>query len=134
MGRLCALCCLLVAAAAAPPATGRQQWQWSESPSVRLGVRDKYGDLGGYEATLVVTAERTGQRWERKIRVEGDNFGSLNFPDDFAAFDWAQHATRFNWACAVGGKVVTRGRFVLAASAELDEEQRRPAGRRRRRG
>ena len=90
MRKLCALCCLLVLSLAAPAATGqRAHWQWSESPSVRLGIRDKYADLGGYEATFVVTAARTGKRWERKVRVEGDNFGYLNFPDDFAAFDWA---------------------------------------------
>ncbi len=98
---------------------------------MRLGVRDKYADLGGYEATFVVTAARTGKRWERKVRVEGDNFGYLNFPDDFAAFDWAQYATRFNWTCAVGGKVVARGTFILATTLELEEEQKRPAGRRR---
>ena len=52
-------------------------WQWSEAPSVRLGVRDKNDDLHGYEANFVVTAARTGQQWRKTIRVEGDNFGYL---------------------------------------------------------
>jgi hypothetical protein len=116
------------------PRPARQiQWQWSESASVRIGVRDKNDDLRGYEATFVVTAERTGKRWERKIKVEGDNFGYLHFPDDFAAFDWATNATRFNWTCTVGGRVVVRGRFVLATTGELEEEEKRPAPRGRRR-
>lgn len=105
-------------------------WQWSESPSVRLGVRDKNGDLGGYEAEFVVTAARTGKQWRQKIKVEGDNFGYLNFPDEFAAFDWATHATRFDWACTVRGRVVVKGKFVLATTGELESETRRGRGRR----
>jgi hypothetical protein len=134
MKRLCALCLVLAACAFVPPAAGRQvQWQWSESPSVRLGVRDKNDDLGGYEATFVVTAARTGKRYERTLRVEGDRFGSLNFPDDFAAFDWARHAPRFDWTCTVRGRVVVRGKFILATTHEIEDEEKRPARRGRRR-
>jgi hypothetical protein len=133
MRRLCAVVFVLALAAGGAAAPVRQvHWQWSESPSVRIGVRDKNDDLHGYEATFVVTAERTGKRWERKVRVEGDRFGYLNFPDDFAAFDWAAHATRFNWACTVGGREVVRGRFLLATTAEIEEDGRRPAPARRR--
>jgi hypothetical protein len=138
MKKLFALVCVLATALLIPAAARprRQiQWQWSESPSVRIGVRDKNDDLHGYEATFVVTAERTGRRWQQKIRVEGDNFGYLNFPNDFAAFDWASHATRFNWTCTVGGKVVVRGKFALATTIEIEEDEKRPAPpRRRRRG
>ena len=130
MRRVCAVLFVVALAAAGAAAAGRQvHWQWSEAPSVRIGVRDKNDDLKGYEATFVVTAERTGKRWERKVRVEGDHFGYLNFPDDFAAFDWATHATRFNWTCTVGGKVVVRGRFLLATTHEIEPEERRPAKR-----
>ena len=126
---------LILAAAGVAAASARQvHWQWSESPSVRIGVRDKNEDLKGFEATFVVTAERTGKRWEQKIKVEGDNFGYLNFPNDFAAFDWATHATRFRWTCTVGGKVVVRGRFVLATTGELEEDEKRAAPPARRRG
>jgi hypothetical protein len=134
MRRLCAVVFVLALAAAGAAAPVRQvHWQWSESPSVRIGVRDKNDDLHGYEATFVVTAERTGKRWERKIRVEGDNFGYQHFPDDFAAFDWASHATRFGWTCAVGGRVVVRGRFYLATTGEIEEDEKRAAPPRRRR-
>lgn len=130
MRRLCAL--LFVLSVVAAVSAQQVHWQWSESPSVRIGVRDKNDDLHGYEATFVVTAERTGKRWERKIKVEGDNFGYLNFPDEFAAFDWATHATRFKWTCTVGGKVVVKGRFVLATTGELEEDEKRAAPPRRR--
>lgn len=132
MRRLLAVLFVLALSASGAAVAGQVQWQWSESPSVRIGVRDKNDDLHGYEATFVVTAERTGKRWERKIRVEGDNFGYLNFPDEFAAFDWATHATRFKWTCTVGGKVVVRGRFVLATTDEVESEEKRAAPTRRR--
>ncbi len=134
MRRLCAVLFVLTLAAAGAAAPSRQvHWQWSESPSVRIGVRDKNDDLHGYEATFVVTSERTGKRWERKVRVEGDHFGYQNFPDDFAAFDWASHAPRFNWTCSVNGRVVVRGRFMLATTSELEEDEQRAAPPRRRR-
>ena len=133
MRRLCALLFVLAfgAAGAAAPVR-RVHWQWSEAPSVRLGVRDKNDDLHGYEATFVVTAVRTGKQWRQTVKVEGDNFGYLHFPDDFAAFDWATHATRFDWACTVGGKVVVKGKFVLATTDELESEEKRARGRGRR--
>jgi hypothetical protein len=109
--------------AAAP--VRRVQWQWSEAPSVRLGVRDKNDDLHGYEASFVVTAARTGKQWRQKVKVEGDNFGYLNFPDDFAAYEWATNVPRFDWTCTVNGKVVVKGKFVLATTDELDSEEKR---------
>jgi hypothetical protein len=129
---LAVLFVVALSASGAAALAGQIQWQWSESPSVRIGVRDKNDDLNGYEATFVVTSERTGKRWERKIKVEGDNFGYLNFPDEFAAFDWATHAPRFKWTCTVGGKVVVKGRFVLATTDELESEEKRAAPPRRR--
>lgn len=123
MRRLCALWFVVALGATSVAAPSRQvNWQWSEAPSVRLGVRDKNNDLGGYEATFVVTAERTGKKWQQKIKVEGDNFGYLNFPDDFAAYEWATHATRFSWTCTVKGKVVVKGKFLLATTDEIDSE------------
>lgn len=132
MRRLLAVLFVVAVAASGAAVAGQVHWQWSESPSVRIGVRDKNDDLHGYEATFVVTSERTGKRWERKIKVEGDNFGYLNFPDEFAAFDWATHAPRFKWTCTVGGKVVVKGRFVLATTGELEEDEKRAAPPRRR--
>jgi hypothetical protein len=126
MRRACALLFVLAFGAAGAAAPVRQvHWQWSEAPSVRLGVRDKNDDLKGFEADFVVTAARTGKRWRKTVKVEGDHFGYVNFPDDFAAFDWATHAARFDWTCAVGGKVVVKGKFVMATTDELESEEKR---------
>ena len=130
MRRLLAV--LFVLSVGAAGAAGQVHWQWSEAPSVRLGVRDKNDDLRGYEASFVVTAARTGKQWRKTVKVEGDNFGYLNFPDDFAAFDWATHATRFDWTCAVNGKVVVKGKFVLATTDEIESEEKRTPKRGRR--
>ena len=134
MKRLCAafLLVLSVGAAGAAAPVRQVHWQWSESPSVRLGVRDKNDDLKGFEANFVVTAARTGKQWRKTVKVEGDHFGYVNFPDEFAAFDWATHATRFDWTCAVNGKVVVKGKFVMATTDELESEAQRPTKRGRR--
>ena len=133
MKKLCALLFLLSFGASGAAAPARQvQWQWSEAPSVRLGVRDKNDDLHGFEATFVVTSERTGKRWRAQVKVEGDNFGYVNFPEDFAAYDWATNATRFNWTCTVRGRVVVKGRFVLATTDEMESEAQRTTRKRRR--
>ena len=135
MRRVCALLFVLALGATGAAAPVRQvHWQWSEAPSVRIGVRDKNDDLHGYEADFVVTAARTGRQWRKTLKVEGDNFGYLNFPDDFAAFDWATHAPRFNWACTVGGKVVVKGKFMLATTDEIESEEKRAPKPRRGRG
>ncbi|HEX8189213.1 MAG TPA: hypothetical protein VF586_12735 [Pyrinomonadaceae bacterium] len=134
MRRVCALALVLAFGAGVAAAPARQvHWQWSEAPSVRIGVRDKNDDLHGYEAIFVVTAARTGRQWRKAIRVEGDDFGYLNFPDDFAAFEWAAHAPRFDWTCAVGGKVVVKGKFMLATTDEIESDEKR-APRRARKG
>jgi hypothetical protein len=133
MRRLWALLFVLAGGAGGAAAPVRQvHWQWSEAPSVRLGVRDKNDDLKGFEANFVVTAARTGKQWRKTVKVEGDNFGYVNFPDDFAAFDWATHATRFDWTCAVGGKVVVKGKFVMATTDEIESEEKRAPKRGRR--
>ncbi len=134
MRRLCVLLFLFSFGAAGVAAPARQvHWQWSEAPSVRLGVRDKNDDLHGFEATFVVTSERTGKKWQTKIKVEGDNFGYVNFPEDFAAFDWATNATRFSWTCTVNGKVVVKGKFLLATTDEIESEAQRGTRKRGRR-
>jgi hypothetical protein len=126
------MCVLLVGAAGAAAPVRQVHWQWSEAPSVRLGVRDKNDDLKGFEANFVVTAARTGKQWRKTVRVEGDNFGYVNFPDDFAAFDWATHATRFDWTCTVNGRAVVKGKFVMATTDELESEGKRAPKRGRR--
>ena len=82
-------------------------WQESEAAFVQLGVRDKFGTLGSYQATFVVIGPNKG-RWQKKIVVKNDNFGMVYFPDDFDT--WEQPGT-YNWKCLVHGKVVANGTF-----------------------
>jgi hypothetical protein len=97
-------------------------------------VRDKYGDLGGYEATFVVSEAPTGRKYRKTIRVEGDQFGDVEFPGDFAVNDYSFRGKTYRWECLVGGEVVLKGRFLLAATSDLEPEEKpaRPARRRRR--
>jgi len=132
MKKICALFLLL----ASFTSTRSQEpvvWQSSERPSVRLGVRDKYEVLGGFEATFVVTESPTGRKYRKTVKVDGDEFGSVEFPGDFEVDDYSYSGKTFRWECLVGGRVVLRGRFVLATTRDLDPEDRpaRPARRRR---
>jgi hypothetical protein len=131
MKKICALFLLL--AAFAVSTRSQQQpvvWQSSERPSVRLGVRDKYEVLKGFEATFVVTESPTGRKYRKTVKVEGDEFGSVEFPGDFEVNDYSYRGKTFKWECLVGGRVVLSGRFVLATTSDLDPGDR-PARRRR---
>src|SRR5438045_7379792 len=91
------------------PIQDRIDWQSSESPSVNLGVRDKYNVLGGYEATFIVTESRSGKTYEKTISVEGDDFGEVRFPEGFRVIDLNVQGKSFTWKCVVRGKVVLQG-------------------------
>src|SRR5579871_2913949 len=64
---------------------GAPTWQLSEAPAVQLGVRDKFGDLGGYQAQFTVTGPDK-KRHQKSIQVKGDSWGMVNYPDDFDAY------------------------------------------------
>ena len=133
MKKICALIFLLAAFVVSTRSQEPVVWQSSERPSVRLGVRDKYEVLGGFEATFVITESPTGRKYRKTIKVNGDEFGTVEFPGDFAVDDYSYHGKTFRWECLVGGRVVLRGRFILATTSDLDPEDRpaRPARRRR---
>ena len=133
MKKICALILLLAAFVSSTHSQEPVVWQSSERPSVRLGVRDKYEVLGSYEATFVVTESPAGRRYTKTVKVNGDEFGTVEFPGDFAVDDYSYHGKTFRWECLVGGQVVLRGRFILATTSDLDPEDRpaRPARRRR---
>ena len=140
MMRRIAFCALLVALFC--PATmpkgkqsaGRQrpEWQFSETPSIVLAVRDKYAQLGSYSATFVVTTP-AGLKFYKTIKVSGDDFGDVKYPDDFiprSARGAANVTGEFIWECVVNGEIATRGRFVLENSSSL--EMKRPGRKSRR--
>lgn len=112
----------------------RPTWQYSETASVNLTIRDKYGVLGGYEATFVVHTP-DGLKLMKTVAVEGDEMGEVSFPDDFRSP--AQYvdirAGRYRWECVVGGEVVTKGSFSVSLTDD-DGPKPRSATRRSRQG
>lgn len=52
----------------------------TENPS--LGIRDKWGGLGSYDALFVVTAPNK-KVYKARAKGNGDEFTYVNFPSDF---------------------------------------------------
>ena len=59
---------------------------YTASGSIKVGVRDKYGAMGGYSATFVVTAPNN-RAYKQRVKVAGDEFGFATFPDNFNTSD-----------------------------------------------
>ncbi|HLJ56848.1 MAG TPA: hypothetical protein VKT77_17545 [Chthonomonadaceae bacterium] len=83
-------------------------WQLSEAPQMQMGVRDKFGTLGGYDATFTVTSAR-GEHTRKTVHVRGDEFKYVLFPENFP--NYIEEKGRFSWTCTVRGRVVVHGAF-----------------------
>jgi hypothetical protein len=83
-------------------------WQLSESAVARMGVRDKFGALGGYDATFIVTGPQN-KKTKKTVHVKGDEFKEVSFPDDFP--NYLELKGSFTWVCMVNGKPVVNGAF-----------------------
>ena len=57
---------------------------YTASGSIKIGVRDKFGAMGGYSATFVVTAPNN-RAYKELVKVSGDDWGYATFPDNFNA-------------------------------------------------
>jgi hypothetical protein len=57
---------------------------YTASGSIKIGVRDKFGAMGGYSATFVVTAPNN-RSYKEVVKVAADDWGYATFPDDFNA-------------------------------------------------
>lgn len=112
----------------------RPTWQYSETASITLSIRDKYGVLGGYEATFVVHTP-DGLKLMKTVAVQGDEMGEVAFPDDFRSPGQYVdiRAGRYRWECLVRGEVVTKGNFSVSLT-EDDTPKPRSATRRKRQG
>jgi hypothetical protein len=82
-------------------------WQLSQAPVAKLGVRDKYGSLGGYTAVWIVSAP-DGAQYQAKKTVVGDDNGYVFFPDDFPTYS---KVGRYSWKYFVNGHEVVHGSF-----------------------
>ena len=109
-------------------------WQYSETASVTLSIRDKYGVLGGYEATFVVHTP-DGLKLMKTVAVQGDEMGEVSFPDDFRSPGQYVdiRAGRYRWECLVKGEVVTKGSFSVSLT-DAEAPKHRPTARRKRPG
>ncbi|MFA7122772.1 MAG: hypothetical protein WC212_01895 [Candidatus Delongbacteria bacterium] len=86
-------------------------WQQSESFNIQLGVRDKNASMEYYDALFKVTDETGRNEYEAAIKVRSDEWGFVNFPEDFSVS--ALDGT-YEWKCFVGGIQVSSGTFTLS--------------------
>jgi hypothetical protein len=116
---VCSLALALILGLSGPARTQtKASWQSSESVSVQLTVRDKYGTLGNYEATFIVYTP-DGYRLTKSVSVRGDDEGAVTFPQDFTVpsrYIGGVRGGRYRWECIVLGKAVVGGSFTVATT------------------
>jgi len=107
----------------AVPTTHAQTWMVSTTAQIKLGILDKYGQLGPYTATFVVHNERTGKDFFLvKELTKGQTGVDVLFPTDpsdpqyFKTEGGEAAATtpgRYTWECRVKGVKAVGGKFVF---------------------
>ena len=117
-GTLVALLLLGVA-----PSAHAQTWMVSTTAQIKLGVLDKYGQIGPYTATFVVHNERTGKDYFLvKELVKGQNGVDVLFPTEPSDPTYFKSETgeaanpvpgRYTWECRVKGVRAVGGRFTF---------------------
>ena len=116
-----ALVALLLFGAA--PSAQAQTWMVSTTAQIKLGILDKYGQLGPYTATFVVHSEKTGKDYLLVKELTKNQTGvDVLFPTDPSDPEYfktesgeAAAATpgRYTWECRVKGVKAVSGRFVF---------------------
>lgn len=116
-GLLVALFCL------APASAQAQTWMVSTDAYIKMGVMDKFGQLGGYSAKFVVTNQTTGKEYILVKQVAGGQNGiDVIFPSEPSEPDYFKTESgeaaravpgRYAWECQVSGKKVVGGKFTL---------------------
>ena len=93
----------------------RGYWQYSvdtEEDAVRLGIRDKGGRVGSYQAIFVV-AGPDKRTYTSAKNGSGSAEVAARFPRDFGA-EWTMGV--YTWNCTVGGRMILQGSFEYCAS------------------
>ena len=95
----------------------------STTAQVKLGILDKYGQLGPYTANFVVRNERTGKEYLLiKDLAPGQMGVDVLFPTDPSDPNYFKTSTgeaasaapgRYTWECRVKGVKAVGGRFDL---------------------
>lgn len=111
---------------AAPSAAHAQTWMVSTDAYIKMGVVDKFGQLGAYSAKFIVTNQTTGKSYVLVKQVSnGRNGVDVIFPSEPTEPDYfkteAGEAANskpgsYTWECQVGGKRVVGGRFEFPAT------------------
>lgn len=111
----------------APTQAKAQTWLVSTDAYIKIGVMDKFGQLGAYNATFIVTDQTSGKEYILTREVEkGRNGIDVLFPSEPSEADYfktergeaaRQTPGKYAWECRVGGKRVVGGRFELPAVA-----------------
>ncbi|SHJ77236.1 hypothetical protein SAMN02745146_0136 [Hymenobacter daecheongensis DSM 21074] len=104
-------------------ASHAQTWLVSTDAYIRLGVMDKFGQLGTYTARFVVTNQNTSKEYILVKEIEkGQNGVDVIFPSPASDADYFKSVAgeaasgtpgRYVWECQVGGKKVVGGRFTF---------------------
>ena len=97
-------------------------WQQSQSIQVQLGVRDKGGTLGTYEARVVVTTP-SGAQVEAKLQGHGDDWAYVVFPNDFNTFE---QQGDYSWVAVLNGTKIAGGGFNYGLSGVRVTSDRPP--------
>ncbi|MCC2548079.1 hypothetical protein LJY25_16640 [Hymenobacter sp. BT175] len=124
LARLLRVAGLLLALQVLAPATSHAQtWMVSTDAYIKMGVMDKFGQLGSYTARFVVTNQTSGKEYILEKQVtKGQNGVDVIFPSEPSEPDYfkgpngeAAKGTpgRYVWECQVGGKKVVGGRFTF---------------------
>lgn len=127
-GRLLRVVGLLLALVVFSPTTSKAQtWLVSTDAYVKIGLLDKFGQLGGYTAKFIVINQNTGKEYVLVKQVEkGQNGIDVIFPSEPSESEYFKTETgeaaralpgRYTWECHVGGKKVVGGRFSFSEVA-----------------
>jgi hypothetical protein len=105
------------------PAAHAQTWMVSTTAQIKLGILDKYGQLGPYTATFVVHSERSGKDYFLvKELTKGQTGIDILFPTDPSDPDYFKTETgeaatatpgRYTWECRVKGTKAVSGHFTF---------------------
>ena len=108
---------------AAAPSAHAQTWMVSTTAQIKLGILDKYGQLGPYTATFVVHSERSGKDYFLvKELTKGQTGVDILFPTDPSDPDYFKTETgeaaaatpgRYTWECRVKGNKAVGGHFTF---------------------
>lgn len=105
------------------PAARAQTWMVSTTAQIKLGILDKYGQLGPYTATFIVHSEKTGKDYYLTKELSKNQTGvDVLFPTDpsdpqYFKAETGEAATatpgRYTWECRVKGAKAVGGRFTF---------------------